>query len=163
MEIVQERLERNYNLDLIATSPSVVFRVTLTDGTVETIDNPAKLPARDKIALMEEPYVKATVITPPEYVGAIMELTQNRRGTLRTWNTCRRPRDPHLRDAADRSDHRLLRPAQVRTKGYASLDYELIGYREGDLVKLEILLNGEPVDALSFIVARDKAPRAAAR
>src|SRR5581483_7860877 len=83
MEIVQERLERNYNLDLIATSPSVVFRVTLTDGAVELIDNPAKLPARDKIAVMEEPYVRSTVITPPEYVGGIMELTQARRGTLK--------------------------------------------------------------------------------
>ena len=82
MEIVQERLERNYDLDLIATSPSVVFRVTLSDGTLELIDNPAKLPPREKLASIEEPYVKATVITPPDYVGAIMELTQNRRGTL---------------------------------------------------------------------------------
>ncbi len=159
MEIVQERLERNYNLDLIATSPSVVFRVTLTDGTVDTIDNPAKLPARDKIALMEEPYVKATVITPPDYVGAIMELTQNRRGTLanmeylvdgRVILTYDMPLIEVIIDYFDR--------LKSSTKGYASLDYELIGYREGDLVKLEILLNNEPVDALSFIVARDKAP-----
>jgi GTP-binding protein LepA len=158
MEIVQERLERNYNLDLIATSPSVVFRVTLTDGTVEAIDNPAKLPARDKIALMEEPYVKATVITPPDYVGAIMELTQNRRGTLanmeylvdgRVILTYDMPLIEVIIDYFDR--------LKSSTKGYASLDYELIGYREGDLVKLEILLNNEPVDALSFIVARDKA------
>jgi len=159
MEIVQERLERNYTLDLIATSPSVVFRVTLTDGTIENIDNPAKLPARDKIALMEEPYVKATVITPPDYVGAIMELTQNRRGTLsnmeylvdgRVILTYEMPLIELIIDYFDR--------LKSSTKGYASLDYELIGYREGDLVKLEILLNGEPVDALSFIVARDKAP-----
>jgi GTP-binding protein LepA len=159
MEIVQERLERNYNLDLIATSPSVVFRVTLTDGRVENIDNPAKLPARDKIALMEEPYVKATVITPPDYVGAIMELTQNRRGTLanmeylvdgRVILTYEMPLIEVIIDYFDR--------LKSSTKGYASLDYELIGYREGDLVKLEILLNAEPVDALSFIVARDKAP-----
>jgi GTP-binding protein LepA len=159
MEIVQERLERNYNLDLIATSPSVVFRVTLTDGTVDNIDNPAKLPARDKIALMEEPYVKATVITPPDYVGAIMELTQNRRGTLanmeylvdgRVILTYEMPLIEVIIDYFDR--------LKSSTKGYASLDYELIGYREGDLVKLEILLNNEPVDALSFIVARDKAP-----
>ncbi|MDB5092091.1 MAG: lepA [Candidatus Eremiobacteraeota bacterium] len=158
MEIVQERLERNYNLDLIATSPSVVFRVTLTDGTVDNIDNPAKLPARDKIALMEEPYVKATVITPPDYVGAIMELTQNRRGTLanmeylvdgRVILTYEMPLIEVIIDYFDR--------LKSSTKGYASLDYELIGYREGDLVKLEILLNNEPVDALSFIVARDKA------
>ncbi len=159
MEIVQERLERNYDLDLIATSPSVVFRVTLTDGSVTNIDNPAKLPARDKIALMEEPYVKATVITPPEYVGAIMELTQNRRGTLgnmeyladgRVILTYDMPLIEVIIDYFDR--------LKSSTKGYASLDYELIGYREGDLVKLEILLNGEPVDALSSIVARDKAP-----
>jgi GTP-binding protein LepA len=158
MEIVQERLERNYNLDLIATSPSVVFRVTLTDGTVTTIDNPAKLPARDKIELMEEPYVRSTVITPPESVGAIMELTQNRRGTLKNMEylvdgrvilTYEMPLIELIIDYFDQ--------LKSRTKGYASLDYELIGYREGDLVKLEILLNGEPVDALSFIVARDKA------
>jgi GTP-binding protein LepA len=159
MEIVQERLERNYNLDLIATSPSVVFRVTLTDGTVESIDNPAKLPARDKIALMEEPFVKATVITPPEYVGAIMELTQNRRGTLSNMEYLVDGRVilsyemPLIEVIIDYFDQ-----LKSRTKGYASLDYEVIGYREGDLVKLEILLNGEAVDALSFIVAREKAP-----
>jgi GTP-binding protein LepA len=159
MEIVQERLERNYNLDLIATSPSVVFRVTLTGGAVELIDNPAKLPSRDKIALMEEPYVKATVITPPEYVGAIMELTQNRRGTLQNMEYLADGRViltyemPLIEVIIDYFDQ-----LKSRTKGYASLDYEVIGYREGDLVKLEILLNGEPVDALSFIVAREKAP-----
>jgi GTP-binding protein LepA len=159
MEIVQERLERNYNLDLIATSPSVVFRVTLTGGDVELIDNPAKLPARDKIALMEEPYVKATVITPPEYVGAIMELTQNRRGTLKNMEYLADGRViltyemPLIEVIIDYFDQ-----LKSRTKGYASLDYEVIGYREGDLVKLEILLNGEAVDALSFIVAREKAP-----
>ena len=159
MEIVQERLERNYNLDLIATSPSVVFRVTLTGGDVELIDNPAKLPARDKIALMEEPYVKATVITPPEYVGAIMELTQNRRGTLQNMEYLADGRViltyemPLIEVIIDYFDQ-----LKSRTKGYASLDYEVIGYREGDLVKLEILLNGEAVDALSFIVAREKAP-----
>ena len=158
MEIVQERLERNYNLDLIATSPSVVFRVTLTNGSVELIDNPAKLPARDKITLMEEPFVKATVITPPDYVGAIMELTQNRRGTLanmeylvdgRVILTYEMPLIELIIDYFDR--------LKSSSKGYAWLEDELIGYREGDLVKLEILLNGEPVDALSFIVARDKA------
>jgi GTP-binding protein LepA len=159
MEIVQERLERTYNLDLIATSPSVVFRVTLTDGTIENIDNPAKLPSRDKIALMEEPYVKATVITPPEYVGAIMELTQNRRGMLSNMEYLVDGRVilsyemPLIEVIVDYFDQ-----LKSRTKGYASLDYEVIGYREGDLVKLEIMLNAEPIDALSFIVARDKAP-----
>ncbi len=158
MEIVQERLERNYNLDLIATSPSVVFRVTLSDGSVEMIDNPAKLPASDRIETMEEPYVKATVITPPEYVGAIMELTQNRRGTLKNMEylidgrvilTYEMPLIEVIIDYFDR--------LKSSTKGYASLDYELIGYRVGDLVKLDIMLNAETVDALSFIVAREKA------
>jgi len=158
MEIVQERLERNFNLDLIATSPSVVFRVTLTDGTVETIDNPAKLPPRDKIATIEEPYVKATVITPPDYVGTIMDLTQSRRGSLgnmeylhdgRVILTYELPLAEVIVDYFDQ--------LKSRTKGYASLDYEVTGYKEGDLVKLEIMLNGEPVDALSFIVAREKA------
>jgi GTP-binding protein LepA len=158
MEIVQERLERNYNLDLIATSPSVVFRVTMTDGTVDTIDNPAKLPPRDKIALIEEPYVRATVITPPEYVGSIMELTQNKRGALGNMEYLHDGRviltyDVPLAEViVDYFDQ-----LKSRTKGYASLDYEVTGYKEGDLVKLEILLNGEPVDALSFIVAREKA------
>jgi GTP-binding protein LepA len=158
MEIVQERLERNYNLDLIATSPSVVFRVTLTDGAVESIDNPAKLPARDKIAMIEEPYVKATIITPPDYVGAIMELTQARRGTLQNMEYLHDGRVvityelPLIEVIVDYFDQ-----LKSRTKGYASLDYEVIGYREGDLVKLDILLNGEAVDALSFIVAREKA------
>ncbi|MBC5799647.1 MAG: elongation factor 4 [Candidatus Eremiobacteraeota bacterium] len=158
MEIVQERLERNYDLDLIATSPSVVFHVSYSDGRTESIDNPAKLPPRDKIALMEEPYVRSTVITPPEYVGAIMELTQNRRGALANMEYLADGRViltyemPLIEVIIDYFD-----ALKSRTKGYASLDYEVIGYREGDLVKLEILLNGEPVDALSSIVAREKA------
>ncbi|MDQ2681509.1 MAG: translation elongation factor 4 [Candidatus Eremiobacteraeota bacterium] len=158
MEIVQERLERNYDLDLIATSPSVVFQVTRTDGSVEMIDNPSKLPASTLIRMIEEPYVKATIMTPPDYVGAIMELTQNRRGMLanmeylhdgRVIMTYEMPLIEIIVDFFDR--------LKSSTQGYASLDYEVIGYREGDLVKLEILLNAEPVDALSFIVARDKA------
>jgi GTP-binding protein LepA len=158
MDIVQERLERDYNLDLIATSPSVVFRVTRTDGTVEMIDNPAKLPAMNLIETIEEPYVKATIISPPDYVGSIMEITQNRRGTLGNMEYLHDGRVilsyemPLIEVIVDFFD--LLKS---RTKGYASLDYEVTGYREGDLVKLEILLNGEPVDALSFIIARDRA------
>jgi GTP-binding protein LepA len=160
MEIVQERLERNYGLDLIATSPSVVFRVTRSDGTVETIDNPSELPEQNYIQQVEEPYVKATILTPQEYVGAIMEIAQGRRGALagmeylhdgRVIVTYEMPLIEVIVDFFD-----LLKS---RTKGYASLDYEVIGYRPGELVKLEILLNGEPVDALSFIVARDKAPQ----
>jgi GTP-binding protein LepA len=158
MEIVQERLERNYNLDLIATSPSVVYRVTMTDGSVEIIDNPSRLPAPNFIEKVEEPYVKATVITPPEYVGTIMELSQNRRGTMgnmeylhdgRVIITYDMPLSEVVVDYFDQ--------LKSRSKGYASLDYELTGYKEGELVKLEILLNAEPVDALSMIVAREKA------
>jgi GTP-binding protein LepA len=158
MEIVQERLERDYSLDLIATSPSVVFQVTTTDQRVEMIDNPSKLPAPNLIHSIEEPYVKATIIAPPEYVGAIMDLTQSRRGTLANMEYLHDGRVilsyemPLIEVIVDFFDQ-----LKSRTKGYASLDYEMIGYREGDLVKLEILLNGESVDALSFIVAREKA------
>ncbi|MBV8244682.1 MAG: elongation factor 4, partial [Candidatus Eremiobacteraeota bacterium] len=159
MEIVQERLERNYDLDLIATSPSVVFRVTKTDGTVELIDNPSRLPPSNYIDKIEEPFVKATIMTPPDYVGAIMEITQARRGTLDNMEYMHDGRViltyelPLIEVIVDFFDQ-----LKSRTKGYASLDYDVIGYREGDLVKLEILLNSEPVDALSFIVAREKAP-----
>jgi GTP-binding protein LepA len=158
MEIVQERLERDYGLDLIATSPSVVFRVTQNDGEVLSIDNPSKLPAANLIRTIEEPYVKATIIAPPDYVGGIMELTQSRRGTLagmeylhdgRVILTYEMPLVDVIVDFFDR--------LKSRTKGYASLDYELVGYREGNLVKLEILLAGETVDALSFIVSREHA------
>ncbi len=158
MEILQERLERDYTLDLIATSPSVVFRVTKTDGTVEMVDNPSKLPAANVIRTIEEPYVKSTMIAPPEYVGAIMEMTQNRRGALLNMEYLHDGRViltyemPLIEVIVDFFDQ-----LKSRTKGYASLDYEMIGYREGDLVKLEILLNGEAVDALSFIVARERA------
>jgi GTP-binding protein LepA len=158
MEIVQERLERNYGLDLIATAPSVLFRVVRSDGSTLMVDNPSKLPPPTTIGSIEEPYVKATIISPPEYVGAIMELTQGRRGTLgnmeylhdgRVIMTYEMPLIEVIVDFFD--------ALKSRTKGYASLDYEVIGYREGDLAKLEIFLNGEVVDALSFIVARDKA------
>jgi GTP-binding protein LepA len=158
MEIVQERLERNYNIDLIATSPSVEFRATLTDGTVQLIDNPSQLPEASFIEMVEEPFVKATILTPQEYVGAIMEIAQARRGTLDAMEYLHdgrvlvRYEMPLIEVIVDFFDQ-----LKSRTKGYASLDYELIGYRPGDLVKLEILLNAEPVDALSFIVARDKA------
>jgi len=158
MEIVQERLERNYGLDLIATSPSVEFRATMTDGTVELIDNPSKLPEGNFVEQIEEPYVKATILTPQEYVGAIMEIAQARRGSLAGIEYLHDGRVivsyemPLIEVIVDFFDQ-----LKSRTKGYASLDYDVIGYRPGDLVKLEILLNAEPVDALSFIVARDKA------
>jgi GTP-binding protein LepA len=132
--------------------------VTKTSGEVEMIDNPSKLPVMNLIRTMEEPYVKATIITPPEYVGSIMDITQARRGTLANMEYLHDGRViltyemPLIEVIIDYFDQ-----LKSRTKGYASLDYDMIGYREGDLVKLEILLNGEPVDALSFIVARERA------
>jgi GTP-binding protein LepA len=158
MEIVQERLEREYALSLIATSPSVVYHVKMTDGTELTIDNPAKLPPPTEIASLEEPFVRCSIITPADYVGAIMDLCQTRRGTmvsmdylspLRVLFVYELPLAEVIIDFFDQ--------LKSRTKGYASMDYELMGYREGELVKLDILLNGESVDALSFILHRDKA------
>ncbi len=159
MEIVQERLEREYALSLIATSPSVVYHVKMTDGTELTIDNPAKLPPPTEIASLEEPFVRCSIISPADYVGAIMDLCQTRRGTmvsmdylspLRVLFVYELPLAEVIIDFFDQ--------LKSRTKGYASMDYELMGYREGELVKLDILLNGESVDALSFIMHRDKAP-----
>ncbi|HME82608.1 MAG TPA: translation elongation factor 4 [Candidatus Eremiobacteraceae bacterium] len=159
MEIVQERLEREYGISLIATSPSVVYHVLATSGEELSIDNPAKLPPPTEIARLEEPYVRCSIITPAEYVGAIMDLCQSRRGTMLSMDYLSPQRVlfsyelPLAEVIIDFFDQ-----LKSRTKGYASMDYELIGYREGDLVKLDILLNGESVDALSFIIHRDKAP-----
>ena len=158
MEIVQERLEREYGLSLIATSPSVVYHVFTTAGEEMWIDNPAKLPPAPNIAKMEEPYVKCTIITPAEFIGPIMDLCQTRRGTmiamdyispLRVIFTYDLPLAEVIIDFFDQ--------LKSRTKGYASMDYEVIGYREGELVRLDILLNGESVDALSLIIHREKA------
>ncbi|HXW51495.1 MAG TPA: translation elongation factor 4 [Candidatus Acidoferrales bacterium] len=158
MEIVQERLEREYAVGLIATSPSVVYHVNTHAGEALIIENPAKLPAPPTIASIEEPYVRCSIISPAEYIGAIMELCQSHRGTmismdyispLRVIFSYEIPLAEVIIDFFDQ--------LKSRTKGYASMDYEIIGFRPGDLVKLEILLNGEPVDALSFIIHRDKA------
>ncbi|MGI8736091.1 MAG: elongation factor 4 [Candidatus Eremiobacter antarcticus] len=158
MEIVQERLEREYGLSLIATSPSVVYHVNTTDGEQISIDNPARLPSPQTIASVEEPYVRCSIISPAEYIGAIMDLCQSHRGAmismdyispLRVIFTYEIPLAEVIIDFFDQ--------LKSRTKGYASMDYEVIGFRPGELVKLEILLNGEPVDALSFIIHREKA------
>ncbi|MCG0277568.1 MAG: translation elongation factor 4 [Thermanaeromonas sp.] len=158
MEIVQERLEREYGLELITTAPSVVYRVTRTNGEVLHIDNPTRLPPPGSIATIEEPYVKATLMLPTEYVGAVMELCQDRRGEFvsmeylsekRVVLTYELPLAEIIYDFFDQ--------LKSRTRGYASLDYELIGYRPSDLVKLDILINNEVVDALSVIVHRDRA------
>lgn len=158
MEIVQERLEREFQLNLVATAPSVVYRVTTTDGTVVDVDNPAHLPPPNKIAKIEEPFVSATIFVPPEHVGPVMELCNDRRGTLvnmeyhgdnRVLLHYRLPLSEILLEFFDQ--------LKSRTKGYASFDYELAGYEESDLIKLDILINGDPVDALSFITHRDRA------
>ncbi|SEO33179.1 translation elongation factor 4 [Propionispora vibrioides] len=158
MDVIQERLEREYNLTLITTAPSVIFRVTKTDGEVYEIDNPSHLPTPQEIDHIDEPYVKATVIVPNDHVGAVMELSQEKRGEFkdmkyldvaRVMLTYHLPLSEIIYDYFDR--------LKSSTRGYASLDYELIGYQTSQLVKLDILLNGEPVDALSIIVHRDKA------
>jgi GTP-binding protein LepA len=157
-EIVQERLEREFNLDLIATSPSVIYKVTTADGKTHEIDNPAHWPPTTKITSIQEPYVAATVITPKEYVGTCMELCNDRRGvfkhmeyagTDRVILTYDLPLAEILMDFFD--------SLKSRTKGYASFDYELAGYMDSPLVKMDILINGEIVDALSFITHRERA------
>jgi len=158
MEIIQERLEREFGIPLITTAPSVVYRVTLTNGDVKWIDNPSQYPEQGKIESVEEPYVKATIIVPNDYVGAVMELCQNKRGEFanmeyldasRVTLTYDMPLSEIIYDFFDR--------LKSGTRGYASFDYELSGYRPSRLVKMDILLNGEKVDALSVIVHRDRA------
>ncbi len=155
MDIVQERLEREYNLDLILTAPSVIYRVHLTDGTVINLDNPSKLPDSSKINHIEEPYVKASIMTPKEYVGPIMELCQERRGIykdLEYFDDTRMIMTYELPLAE--IVYNFFDKLKSYTKGYASFDYEYSEYAKGDLVKLDIMLNGQIVDALSSIIYR---------
>lgn len=158
MEVIQERLEREYNLDLVTTAPSVVYKIKKTDGTVVFVDNPANLPKPSEIDTMYEPMVKADIMTPSEYVGAIMELCQDRRGTYSGMTYIDEGRTQiHYDLPLNEIIYDFFDALKSRTKGYASFDYELSGYAESKLVKLDILLNGELVDALSFIVHEDKA------
>ena len=158
MEIIQLRLEREFNLDLITTAPSVVYRVTKTDGTVHMIDNPLNYPDPSEIQTAEEPFARASIITPPEYVGGIMELCQDRRGEYIDMTYLDQSRvELHYNMPLNEIIFDFFDCLKSRTRGYASLDYELIGYRESNLVKLDILLNGDIVDALSFILHGDKA------
>ena len=156
MDVVQERLEREFNLELITTAPSVIYNVYLTDGTMITVDNPADFPEQVKIDRVEEPYVKAQIMVPNDYVGAVMELSQRKRGDFVTMD--------YLDDYRVNVIYEIPLSEIVfdffdkfksSTKGYASLDYEMAGYRASRLVKMDILLNGEKVDALSFIVHRE--------
>jgi GTP-binding protein LepA len=158
MEIVQERLEREYNLDLITTAPSVVYRVTTIKGEVLLIDNPARLPDVQQREMMEEPYVKLDIITPETYVGTLMELCQQRRGIFKDMKYLTPGRTTLMYDmplAEVVTD--FFDQMKSRSRGYASMEYHLIGYRENNLVKLDILINGDPVDPLATIVHRDKA------
>jgi GTP-binding protein LepA len=156
MEIIQERIEREFNIDLITTAPSVIYSVHMTDGEVVTVDNPAMMPDPQKIESIEEPFVKASLMVPNEYVGAVMEICQKKRGNfmdmqylddIRVNIVYEIPLSEIVYDFFDQ--------LKSSTKGYASFDYELIGYRESNLVKMEILLNAERIDALSTIVHRD--------
>src|SRR6202008_4206012 len=158
MDIVRERLEREYDLELMATMPSVEFEITLTDGSVIPVHNPTDMPDPVRIAEVREPYIRASILTPKEFVGQIMELCQDRRGehagmhylsSERLQLTYDLPLAEIVLDFFDQ--------LKSRTRGYASLDYELIGMRPSDLVKLDILLGGEPLDALSMLVHRSKA------
>jgi GTP-binding protein LepA len=158
MEIVQERLEREYNMDLVTTAPGVLYRVTTTDGEVHEIDSPAKLPDAGRIATLEEPVITAMILTPSEFVGPILQLCQDKRGVQkkleylksdRVLITYELPFNEVVMDFYDR--------LKTMSRGYASLDYHVTGYWESPLVKMDILVNGEPVDALSIIVHRDAA------
>ena len=158
MDVVQERLEREYHLQLITTAPSVIYHVYQTDGTMIAVDNPAKLPPPQKIDHLEEPYVKATIIVPNDYVGAVMQVSQDKRGEYKSMDYLdvnrvmliyHIPLSEIIYDYFDQ--------LKSQTRGYASLDYELAGYQAAKLVKLDILLNGEPVDALSTIVFAEQA------
>ena len=158
MEIIQERLEREYNLDLITTAPSVIYRVTMTNGDVEMIDNPTNYPDPALIQLAEEPMVKAEILTPPDYVGNVMELCQNRRAVfldMQYLDDTRVSLKYHL--PLNEIVYDFFDVLKSRTKGYASFDYEVTGYAASQLVKLDILLNGDVIDALSFIIHKDKA------
>ena len=158
MEIIQLRLEREFNLDLITTAPSVVYRVTKTDGSVNMIDNPLNYPDPTEIETAEEPFVRASIITPPEYVGAIMEICQDRRGEYLDLTYLDQSRvELHYDMPLNEIIFDFFDCLKSKTRGYASLDYEVTGYRVSNLVKLDILLNGEVVDALSFILHADKA------
>ena len=158
MEIIQERLEREYDLDIITTAPSVIYHVIKNDGEKLIIDNPLNYPDPVHICSAEEPFVKASIITPSEYVGNIMELCQDRRGEYKNMKYLDETRvELHYDMPLNEIIYDFFDALKARTRGYASLDYELSGYRESNLVKLDILLNGDIVDALSFIVHRDKA------
>ena len=158
MDVIQERLEREYNLDLICTAPSVIYHVYLSDGSMLEIDNPAKMPDASRIDHVEEPYVRASIMVPDEFIGAVMELCQNKRGIYYSMDVIDEGRNTIVYDMPlSEIIYDFFDRLKSCSKGYASLDYELTGYRKEDLVRMDILLNGETVDALSVIVHRSEA------
>lgn len=158
MEIIQERIEREFNIDLITTAPSVIYHVHLTDGEVVSVDNPSNMPDPQKIDKVEEPYVKASIMVPNDYVGSVMELCQGKRGQFIDMQYLDETRVNIVYEIPlSEIVYDFFDQLKSSTKGYASFDYELIGYRPSKLVKMDILLNGDKIDALSFIVHRDSA------
>ena len=158
MEIIQERLEREFDLDLVTTLPSVIYEVTKTDGTVVRVDNPHNYPDPGSISEAREPYAKVSIIAPPDYVGNIMPMCQDRRGIFKDMQYLDTNLvELHYSMPIGEIIYDFFDALKARTKGYASLDYELEGYERSDLVKVDLLLNGDQVDALSFIVHREKA------
>ncbi len=156
MEIIQERIEREFKIDLITTAPSVIYKVNLTDGSTMNVDNPSMMPSAQKVDFVEEPYVKASIMVPNDYVGAVMELCQRKRGDFMTMDYMDASRVNIIYELPlAEIVYDFFDQLKSSTKGYASLDYELIGYKQSKLVKMDILLNGENVDALSFIVHND--------
>ncbi len=156
MEIIMSRIEREFGIGIIATSPSVIYKVTLTDGTKEDIDSPNKMPDRTYISKIEEPYIYTNIIVPSEYIGPIMELCQNKRGIYKSLEYIDEERvNIHYEIPLSEIVYDFFDKLKSSTKGYASFDYEICGYLESDLVKMDILLNGEKVDALSVIVHKD--------
>ena len=156
MEVVQERLEREYGLNLIATAPSVIYKVTLTDGKVEYIDNPSMMPDANVIDTIEEPYVKASIMVPNEYIGAVMQISQDKRGIYKDMIYIDSNRNQLIYEMPlSEIIFEYFDKLKSVSRGYASLDYELIGYKESNLCKMDILINGEIIDALSIIVHRD--------
>ena len=156
MEIIQERIEREFKIDLITTAPSVIYEVNMTDGSKIRVDNPSEMPDPQKISSVEEPYVKATMMSPNDYVGAIMEICQSKRGNFITMEYMDETRVSIIYEIPlSEIVYDFFDQLKSSTKGYASFDYELIGYRQSKLVKMDILLNSEKVDALSFIVHND--------
>ena len=158
LEIIQERLEREYNLDLVTTVPSVIYKIHMSDGEVLSIDNPCNYPDPADIDFCEEPIANSHIFSPPDYVGAIMDLCQERRGVFKDMQYLAEDRvDIHYELPLNEIIYDFFDALKSRTRGYASLDYEILGYRASDLVKLDVLLNGEQVDALSWIVHQEKA------